>query len=203
KDITVLIPQDDRDAHHHEDYAQQGSSKPHVKEDGHSGQAGGIGFAQLVLQPGRGGELIPVLAARDHVEIDFLGVQEILAGVDHLQNVGLIPVGQFRRTGAGEQPAAAYFVRAGRNVTRLLRFQLDEIAGQALGDHDDEAGVTWVVVPNHHLPPRGDPAFDMNAVRLVRAANHDILHAVRVVPVVHEKAGDARDDQLLVGDAQA
>ncbi len=100
--VAVLIPQDDRDAHHHEDDAQEWPSQAHVKEDGHGGQSGGIGFAQLALKPSRGGELIPALAAGHHVEIDFLGVQEVLAGIDHLQNLGLIPFGELGRSGAGE-----------------------------------------------------------------------------------------------------
>ncbi len=43
----------------------------------------------------------------------------------------------------------------------------------------------------------------MNPVRLVGAAHHDIFHAVRVVPVIHQEVGDAWDQQLLVSDAQA
>src|ERR671937_94965 len=59
--VAVLIAKDNRDAHENEDNAQERSSQTHMKEDGHGSQSSGIGFAQLMLEPGCGRELKPIL----------------------------------------------------------------------------------------------------------------------------------------------
>ena len=120
-----------------------------------------------------------------------LGVKEILTGLEH-DEAGIAEVGDAFGLGLGEEPAAAEGVAFhGGLVIGAFRIQVNERAGDLLGND----GVK--LLDGHPLPGR-QPAFQVNAVRLVRPLGREVLVAGGIAPVQHEIGADAGDDEFLV-----